>query len=146
MARTIPNYFRDGDGAFLNEAGGSQVFTRVLAGITLAQINAGYTVLSGVAGQQIMIVGGRLKSSGAFAALTAIELQESDGSPVIVTWAQAQLTDGAVFDLRNTITGQTIGAGFGTALTSGKGVVITKTGSAGTTATGVDLIVDYIVV
>jgi hypothetical protein len=138
-------YHRQGDGNPTYEGGGSGVFT-VVGSATLAEVNAGKTVIEGVSGKQIKVVGGWLKSTGAFAALTAIEFQESDGSPVIASYAQANLTNGAVFNMRNTITGQTMGAGFMAALTAGNGVKVTKTGSDGTTATQIDYAIDFVLV
>jgi len=140
-----PCYSRQRDGNPSFQGGGSVVYS-VQGTATLAQINAGLTVVAGVPGQQIKVIGGRVKANGAFEALTAIELQEEDGSPVIAGWSQATLTNGAVFDLRNTISGQTIGAGFMAALTAGKGLLLTKTGGTATTATSLDYIIDFVVV
>lgn len=138
-------YREQASGNIVSKAGGSVQFT-VTGTATLAEVNAGKTILPGIPGMQIKVVGGRVKANGAFETLTAIELQESDGSPVIVSWAQAQLTDGAVFNLRSTTSGQTIGAGFAAALTAGNGVKLVKTGTAGATATSLDYVIDYVLV
>lgn len=124
---------------------GSSVFN-VSGNATLAEINAGKTILEGVTGVQLRVVNIWLKSNGAFAALTSIQIQESDGSPVIATYTQAALTDGAQFNIRTTISGQTAGAGFNAALTSGNGVRIIKVGSDATTATSVDYLIEFTLV
>lgn len=140
---SIPVTRRD-DGNLMSKGGGSAVFTIVVA-VTLAELNASKIVIAPIPGKSVMIVGGRLRSTGAFGTLTSIQLREADDSPVIITWAQAQLTDAAVFNFRNTTSGQTIGAGFGVALTAGNGVEIASVGVADT-ATKVDLILDYVIV
>jgi hypothetical protein len=123
---------------------GGTVVQAVSATVTLAQINAGFTLVAAVAGQTLTPVGFRVKCTGAFAALTDIRLSDTNSSPVdIATIAQAQATDGAIFT-ENGASGLTFGAGFGAALTAAKGIQIRKTGSTGTTATGCDVIVFYI--
>ena len=110
---------------------------------TLAQINAGMAILADDPNRTILPVGIFLKVTGSFSSLTDIRLSDNAASPVdIVTFAQAQLTNGTAFGL--TSTGVTIGAGFGVKLTAGKGVNIRQTGSAGTVGTSVFGILHYI--
>ena len=110
--------------------------------ITLAQINAGLTLLPAYPGYQIKVTNFCLKSTGAFAALTSILFQDTADTPVVVaTFAQAQLTNGAI--LVPASTGVTLGAGFSGNCTSGKGLQIIKSGSDGTTATGIDFWFSY---
>lgn len=104
---------------------------------TLAQLNAGFTIANDDANKQFVPVGFFLKSTGAFTALTDIRLSDTNGTPVdIVTVAQAQLTNGAVFT-ENGGSGVTLGAGFGAPLTVGKGIVLRKTGSTGAGGTSI---------
>lgn len=138
-------YRRQNDGNLMFNGEAHAVFN-VTGSATLAEINAGKTILTGVAGKQIKVVGGRIKSNGAFTTLTAIQITEGDGSPAIATYAQAQLTDGAVFDLRVSTSGQTIGSGFLSALTAGQGLSISKTGSTGAGGTSVDYTIDFVLV
>lgn len=115
--------------------------------VSLAEINAGKIVLPVITGRQYKIVGGYLKSTGAFAALTSIDIEDTNSSPVqIASYAQAQLTDGAEFNLQSTVSGQTKGAGWLAALTASKGVRVIKKGSNGTTATKVTVILLYVIV
>ncbi len=138
-------YRRQRDGNPIHKGGGKGAFC-VAGSATLAEINAGKTLIAGVPGQQIRVIGGYMRvNGGALAALTALELQESDGTPVIVSWAVAQLADASRWELRSVITGQTIGAGFNAALAVGNGVKLVKTGSDATTATGVEYILDYVI-
>ncbi len=124
-------------------AGGGAMVFAIVANATLAEVNAGKTLIAGVAGFKITVVNIHAKSNGTFAALTAITVSESDGSPLIVTYAQAQLADAARFNAWNTVSGQTVGAGFGVELAAGNGVTVQKTGSTATTATSIDFIILY---
>lgn len=140
----VPTYGRQGDGAILHKGGGKNVFS-VQGTATLAEVNASKVLVAATPGQTIRPIGGRLKFNGAFGAMTALVLQDTAGSVTIISIAQAQAADGAVFDFRNTITGQTIGAGFAAALTAGLGIQIAKTGSSATGGTSVEYIIDYVV-
>lgn len=110
--------------------------------ITLAQINAGKTVFPSIPGLQLKILNFCLKSTGAFAVLDSILFQDLADTPVVIaTFAQAQLTNGAI--LLPGSTGVTLGAGFTGNCTLGKGLQIIKSGTAGTTATGIDFWFTY---
>lgn len=122
----------------------AQMVFKVVNTVTLAEVNAGKTILPAITGKSYRIVGGYLKSTGAFAALTSIDIEDTNGTPVTVaSYAQAQLTDGAEFDLWSTVSGQTKGAGWLAALTLSKGVRVIKKGSDGTTATNVIVCLIY---
>lgn len=110
--------------------------------VTLAEVNAGKTIIPARVGNQLHILNFTVKSTGAFAALTSILIQDTADTPIVVaTLAQAQLTDGAI--LFPGETGVTLGAGFYSALTRGKGLQVIKSGSAGTTATNIIVTVTY---
>jgi len=110
--------------------------------VTLAQVNAGLEIIPARAGNQIQIINFKVKSTGAWAALTSILIQDTADTPVVVaTLAQAQLTDGAI--LVPGSTGVTLGAGFYGPLTRGKALKVVKDGSAGTTATNIIIQVTY---
>lgn len=113
---------------------------------TLAQINAGYTAIAADANRKIVPVGARIKCNGSFTTLTDIRLSDTAASPVdILTLNQAQATSGAIASDQGG-TGVTVGAGFGAALTSGKGVQIRQTGSAGAGGTSVEGLLLYLLV
>ena len=112
--------------------------------VTLAEINAGKTLLAGVAGKTITVVGVDAKVSGNFAATTSVDLEDTNGTPVaIATAAVAALTDAAILD--STTANVTMGAGFLGALTAGEGIAVTNTGSAATTGTSITYKVDYVI-
>lgn len=112
--------------------------------VTLAESNAGKTLLAGVAGKTITVVGVDAKVSGNYAATTSVDLEDTNGTPVaIATAAVAALTDGAVLD--STTANVTMGAGFLGALTTGEGIAVTNTGSAATGATSITYKVDYVI-
>ena len=114
----------------------------LVATATLAQINTGTTILAGVSGRSITVVGVTAFSTGAFAAATDVRLSDTTGTPVdIATYPVAVLTDGAV--VGEAVSTVVLGAGFATALAAGKGLQVRKTGSTATTATSLRLIVRY---
>lgn len=112
------------------------------ANVTTAQINAGTTILAEATGKVITVVGVLAISHGAFAACTDVRLCDTTGTPVeIMTIPVASLTDGAV--INEASSNIVMGAGFFTALASGKGLKVRKTGSTATTGTSIDFIVRY---
>lgn len=110
--------------------------------VTLAEVNAGKTIIAAVAGKTIIVWYFRALSTGAFAALTDIRLSDTAGTPVdVATLAQAQLTNGAILTSHGG-TGVTIGT-LGAALTAAAGLQVRKTGSTATTATSITFDVLY---
>lgn len=111
--------------------------------ITPAQVNAtaGFSVIPGSLYSQSMLIHSfrlRVNTAGV-GAVTDLRLQTTDATPVVVaTFAQAQLTSGAVLSPMST--GVTLGAGFCVKLTPGIGLVLIKTGSAATGSFTLDLI------
>ena len=114
----------------------------VSASPTLAEVNAGYTFLAGASGRAITVVHALVQAlGGAVGTCTDVRISDTTGSPVDVTITpRANLTEGTVTD--ETIVGVTLGT-FGTALASGKGLQVLKTGTACDTATSFFVLVDY---
>lgn len=159
MGNTVQNYFEqsgDGDNVLnLNgtvkrhgaDVGAALTFTQAVR-ITLAELNAGYTLVSAVTGKSIKVVNYYLRIiGGAATAATDVRIQDNNGTPVVVvTAAVAALTENAEVNGRETIANVTKGAGWMSALTASKALQIVKTGSAMTTLTHVDVIVEYQIV
>jgi hypothetical protein len=108
--------------------------------VTQAQINAGLTLIPGVAGKAITVTNYQMQTTGSFATGTAIVLEDTNVSPVVVTTV-------VTADLANVnfpgAAGNTVGVGFGQPLTSGKGLQVVKTGSAFTGGTAALITVTY---
>lgn len=112
--------------------------------VTLAELNAGKTIITGVSGKSIVVLDFNVVCDGAFAALTSAELEDESATVNVCSIAQAQMTDDAV--LFKGATGVTPGVGLAEALTEDEGLVITKTGSDATTATKLTVAVTYMLV
>lgn len=146
MGSNVAVYKRQGDGNVMSPGADPVTFTKVVTA-TLAQINAGYTLIDAVQNEQIRLVGIAATVTGAFADATDIRIGDTADTPVVaVTYAIAGVTNGAKFDANNTISNQTIGAGYGAALTVSKGVQVYKTGSAATGGTSITFIIQYQIV
>lgn len=111
--------------------------------VTLAQLNAGATLVAGVAGQVIHVVQITLVVTGAVTTATAVTITDTAGTVTLGTWAVAGLTDGARLNTNSTITNQTIGAGLDTDLAAGQGLTIQKTGSTATVNTSTRVTIHY---
>lgn len=116
-------------------SGTGPTWARITA--TLAQINAGTTILPAITGRKLYLQDFTAMPNGSFAAGTAIVLEDSTTGTDFVSIAQAQASDNAV--LKPGITGVTLGTAFGDGGASGEGLKITKTGSDFTTATDLAL-------
>ena len=109
---------------------------------TLAQINAGLVLIPGVAGRKLQITSYIARVAGAFATGTAVVLESTNATPVLVsTLAEAGLTNGAV--LLPASANTTLGAGFGVPLGSGDGLQVVNSGSAQTGGTSITFTIDY---
>lgn len=125
----------DGTAAALN-----QVYS-VEKTLTLAQVNAGFTLVAGATGRTLKVVHALIEAAGSLAVCTDVRISDTAASPVDATTTTAgTLADGVVTD--ETISGVTIGT-FGTPLTAGKGLQVRQTGSACTTSTAFLVIVFY---
>jgi hypothetical protein len=115
---------------------------------TIAQVNAGATLVPAVAGKAIrMVTCKAIAVGGAAGAVTTVDvLGTSTTARKLVAFAQANLTQSAV--LTDGGTGAAVladGASY-TANDAGTAVTVGKTGSNVTTATHIDVIFDYVLV
>lgn len=121
------------------------VFSSVQTAIvtaTLAEINAGKTLIAGQTGKKITVTNITERVSGNFATGTAVLVQSSNGTPVVVqTLAEAGLTNGAV--LNPTSANVTNGAGFAAQLGTSDGLVVANSGSAQTGGTSITFTITY---
>lgn len=127
------------------DVGDALTYTKAIR-ITLAELNAGYELVAAVTGKSIRVVNYYLRIiGGAATAATDVRIQDDEGTPVVVvTAAVAALAENAeVAGLGPAIANVTKGAGWMALLTSGQALDIVKTGSAMTTLTHVDVIVQY---
>lgn len=110
--------------------------------VTLAELNAGKTLIAGVAGQAITVSNYAINVAGAFITGTAAVIESTAGSPVVVsTIAQAALTDGAHLFPASAST--TLGVGFAAALGTGDGLKIVHTGSSFAGGTSLSITLTY---
>lgn len=110
---------------------------------TISEINAGKTLIAAVTGKKIQVTNISVLVQGAFGAVTSVEI-EDESAVEVISYAQAQLTDGAI--LAPDSTGVTLKAGFGAPLTVAEALVVTKTGSDITTATDAVFTISYVLV
>lgn len=147
--RNVLNYFsRPGSGSdnTLNVLGSfysNKVAKTMIVTTTLAQINAGATLIPGVSGKTITVVGYNAKVTGGFTTTTSVDVQSSNASPVkIAVNAVAGLTNGAI--INETKANTTMGAGYLAALGSGDGVVVANVGTAAAGGTSITWKIDYL--
>lgn len=109
-----------------------QVYS-VEGSVTVAQINAGNTILAATTGRTLKIVGVLMQAVGGSAAgCTAIQVADTTGTPVVgVSVAVAGLTSGTIVT-EATASNVTLTT-FLTALTANQGLQIIKTGGSCTT-------------
>lgn len=107
---------------------------------TIAEVNAGTTILAGVTGRTYTVTGVVLIAiGGTVGTCTDVRISSTAGSPVdIATGAAASLTQNTLF------TDTSRDAGLAAAGVSGEGIQIRKTGGSCDTATSVISIVRYI--
>ncbi|TXH56416.1 MAG: hypothetical protein E6Q97_06450 [Desulfurellales bacterium] len=133
---------------------GEAIYQRVAAvqnirtRFTIAQVNAGATLLSAVPGFKYRMVGCRaIAVGGAAGAVTTIDVlaTQSASSVKLVAYAQASATQSTL--LRDGASGGTIladGASY-VANDANTAITVGKTGSSITTATHIDISFDYVV-
>ncbi len=114
---------------------------------TIAEINAGATLLPAISGKSYRMVAAKaIAVGGAAGAVTTVDITGTvSTSRKLVAFAQANLTQSAV--VVDGGTGGTVladGASY-TANDSGTAILVSKTGSNVTTATHIDVIFDYVV-
>lgn len=112
--------------------------------VTLAELNAGKTILPAVASRTIRVVDFTARVSGTFATHTSADLEDTNGTPVAIqTLLVAGLTDGAV--LKDGTANVTRGVGMWGDLTAGAGIAVTNTGAAATGGTSITFDIQYVV-
>ena len=110
---------------------------------TLAEINAGKTLIAGVTGKAIKVISYTARVSGTFGANTSVDIQSSNVTPVKVgVLANAALTNGSVLTSAPSAN-TTLGAGFSVPLGTNDGLVVANVGVAATTATSIIFTINY---
>lgn len=150
MTGNVLNYFDQADSVGNNPLNlngsvySAGMVQTLISTVSLAQSNAGVTILPGVAGKTITIVDFAAKVSGNYATNTAILLQDTNGTPVVVaTAAVAALTTGNI--LNEKTTNVTMGAGYLAPLTAGAGVAVANSGTAATGGTSITFKINYVI-
>jgi len=113
---------------------------------TIEEINAGKTLLSAVDGKKYRILNVKaIAYGGAVGATTTVDILGTQTSEVkLVTFAQADLTQSTVLTDAANGTVLADGASY-KACDANTAITIGKTGSDLTTATGVDVIIQYVI-
>jgi hypothetical protein len=104
---------------------------------TLAQINAGFTLVSATAYQTLKVVGYWWKVTGTFATCTDVRLSDTSGGPVDVTTIAVAGLNGSV--LNEGVTANTTFGTFAAALTANQGLQMRKTGASCTGGTNIQV-------
>lgn len=107
---------------------------------TLAEINAGKTIVAGVAGKKIRVVGYVARVSGNFTTTTSVDLQDESATKVTALGV-AGLTTGAI--LQPSSANTTLGAGFAADLATGEDLVVANVGTAAGGGTSITFTVQY---
>jgi hypothetical protein len=110
---------------------------------TLAEINAGKTLIAGATGQNITVTDFIARVTGTFATGTAVLVQSSNGTPVVVaTLAEAAIAGtGIVLPPTANVT---LGAGYGKQLGTADGLVVANSGSAQTGGTSIEFTITFV--
>lgn len=149
MPANVLNYVdqtgSNGDNAynFNGSVYSNKVVLSALVTATLAEINAGKVLIPAVSGKVITVVDYKASVLGNFATTTAVLVQDSAAGTVIATNAVAALTTGNI--LNEKTTNVTMGAGYLTLLTAGRGVSVANSGSAATGGTSITFRILYII-
>lgn len=142
-----PIYRERTSGLYKDQAGGSMVLSRRVR-FTIAQVNAGATILALQSGYKYRLLDANMIAiGGAVATCTTVDIlsTQSTSSAKLVANAVAALTEGAL--LRAGASNSTILAAGASFIQNdvSKAVTIGKTGSDCATATHVDVIITYAV-
>ena len=113
---------------------------------TIAEVNAGATLVAAVAGKSIRMVNCKaIAVGGAAGAVTTVDvLGTATASRKLVAFAQANLTQNTVLTAGGTGAAVLAAGASYTANDAGTAVTVGKTGSDVTTATHIDVIFDYV--
>lgn len=112
------------------------VYSVIVPAVTLAQINAGFTVLPGIPGKTFKVLKYLEVMNGTFLTATDIRLQDTS-AVVINTLLIAGATTGAKIASEVVNANVTDGAGAFANLTLGAGIQLVKTGAAATGGTSI---------
>lgn len=116
----------------ISAANTSQSIKNITVLATLAQINAGLTLISGITGKKITVTGYSGQVIGTFATGTGIYLQSTNVSPVrAATILTADIA--GTGDITPNSANTTLGVGFGGPLGSGDGFQVIKDGATALT-------------
>lgn len=113
--------------------------------ISTANLNAGTsnTLVPDFAGRTLTPIGFSMQALGGSAATCTAVVLEDSAAVVIATEVVAGLTAGQIINEASSVTNLTVGAGWNTALTTGKGIIVVKAGAGCATATSFVLTVKY---
>ena len=111
---------------------------------TLAEINAGKTIVPASGSKQIRVVNYAARVVGTFGANTSVDLQSGTTGTKVTALGVAGLTNGAI--LQPSSSNTTLGAGFAADLEAGETLKVVNVGSAATTATSITFTVSYVYV
>lgn len=114
---------------------------------TIAEVNAGATLVAAVAGKSIRMVNCKaIAVGGAAGAVTTVDvLATLSTGRKLVAFAQANLTQSTVLTAGGTGAAVLADGASYTANDASTAVTVGKTGSSATTATHIDVIFDYVV-
>ncbi len=114
-----------------------ELVNQLKTGLTLAQVNAGFTLIPNIYSNKLIVTNFALRINSAAVGTGNLLLQTTETTPVVIaTFANAQLSSGAF--LRPGDTGVTLGAGFWAKLSQGVGIQL-KTSAISTGAFTVDI-------
>lgn len=140
FASTGQNYILDSN---LARVAVSPIYSTI-ATVTLAQLNAGLTLVADIPGRTILVTSYLMVFNGTFTTSTDIRLQDSNGTPVLITTALiAAATTGTSISSDATVSNVTNGVGCFGSLTAGKGVKIIQTGTAAAGGTSILVKLEY---
>ena len=110
--------------------------------VPLASINAGLTLIPGVAGKKILVSDITARVAGSFTTTTSVDLQSTNASPVkISVMAVAALTSGSV--LKPGDSNVSRAAGYAAPLGTGDGVAVANVGTAAAGGTSITYTLTY---
>lgn len=113
---------------------------------TLAEINAGKTLIAAVTGKKIIPLNIVQRSAGAFGGATAVVVESTNGTPVVVTSTTIAAFGDSADVILPSDTHVTLGAGYGIALGTSDGVQVVKTGSSASGGTNITFTITYALV
>lgn len=143
--RNVPVYLDADTGIMTNKGAGTGAFY-LRKRATIAQVNAGVTLIPAIAGRQIRVQHcAAISVGGAAGAVTSVDVKSTQATSAVAlfVYAQAQLTQSA-YNAPG-ITGTTVladGASFA-ANDAGAAVTAIKNGADITTATHIDFLVSF---